>query len=132
MVNPIRGQNPWLAVQSAAQPSPPVSPFDPAQLLDQAQTAAGDASASLYGQPSGSPGDLLGSDISTADPTVAAAMAALQGLSATPSPSALQMPAALPAMGADAITSYLAAAGSASDSESSSDSDSGTGTDIYV
>jgi hypothetical protein len=131
VVNPIQGQNPWLAVPSAGTPAVPATPFDPAQLLDHVQTAAGTASSSLYGQDPSGLGNLLGSDISTADPTVAAAMAALQGLNAASPQDAGQVPPSLPAMGADAINSYLAAA-AGSDAGSSSDTGQPPGTDFYV
>jgi hypothetical protein len=121
VVNPIQGQNPWLALQGATQPAAPAMPFDPAQLLAQAQTAAGDAPASLFAPDSRSGADLLGSDMSAADPSVAAAMVTLQGLTG---------PQQLPAVGSDVLSSYLASAGS--DAESSSDSVPGTGTDLYV
>jgi hypothetical protein len=121
VVNPIQGQNPWAALQSAIQPSAPATPFDPAQLLEQAQTAAGDAPASLFAQDSGTTGGLVGSDMATADPSVAAAMATLQGLTSSQQ---------LPAVGADVLSSYLASAGT--DPESSSDSDPASGTDLYV
>jgi hypothetical protein len=121
VVNPIQGQNPWLALQGATQPAAPATQVDPAQLLEQAQTAAGDAPAALYAPDSGTAADLLGSDTSSADPSVAAAMATLQALTG---------PQQLPAVGADVLSSYLASAGS--DTESSNDSDPGPGTDIYV
>ena len=130
MVNPIQGPSPWLAAQGAAAPAAPATTFDPTQLLDQAQAAAGGSSASLYGQSPASPGDLLGSDIAAIDPAVAAAMGALQGLATTPSPSASQIPA-LPAMGADAITSYLTAASAAPGAPSAGDAPA-AGTDIYA
>jgi hypothetical protein len=121
VVNPIQGQNPWLALPSATQPTAPATPFDPAQLLDPAQTAAGDAPASLFAQDSGATADLFGSDMAAADPSVAAAMVTLQGLTG---------PQQLPAVGADVLSSYLASAGT--DAESSSDSDPASGTDFYV
>lgn len=121
VVNPIQGQNPWVALQGATQPTAPATVFDPAQLLEQAQTAAGDAPASLFAQDSATTGDLLGSDMSAADPSVAAAMVTLQGLTGAQQ---------LPAVGADVLSSYLASAGA--DAESSSDSDTASGTDFYV
>jgi hypothetical protein len=111
VVNPIQGQNPWLALQGATQPAAPATQFDPTQLLERAQTAAGDAPASLFAPDSGT----------AADPSVAAAMATLQALTG---------PQQLPAVGADVLSSYLASAGS--DTESSNGSDPGPGTDLYV
>lgn len=121
VVNPIQGQSRWLAVQSTTQPAAPATPFDPAQLLEQAQTAAGDAPASLFAQDSATTSDLFGSDMSAADPSVAAAMVTLQRLTGSQQ---------LPAVGADVLSSYLASAGT--DGESSSDSDPASGTDLYV
>jgi hypothetical protein len=110
VVNPIQGQNPWLALQGATRPAAPATLVDPAQLLERAQTAAGDAAASLVAPDSG-----------IADPSVAAAMAALQALTG---------PQQLPAVGADVLSSYLASNGG--DTESSNGSDPGAGTDLYV
>jgi hypothetical protein len=121
VVDPIQGQNPWLALQGATQRAAPATPCDPAQLLAQAQTAAGDAPASLFAPDSGTGAGLLGWDMSAADPSVAAAMVTLQGLTG---------PRQLPAVGSDVLSSYLASAGG--DAGSSSDSDPGTGTDLYV
>jgi hypothetical protein len=121
VVNPIQGQNPWLALQGGTRPAAPVTQCDPAQLLERAQTAAGDAPASLFARDSGTAADRPGSDTSSANPSVAAAMATLQALTG---------PQQLPAVGADVLSSYLASAGS--DTESSNGSDPGPGTDLYV